>query len=287
MLDRVKAYYRLTKPGIVYGNLLTAAAGFLLASKQDIDPELFVAAVLGTGLVIATGCVFNNYIDRGIDKKMKRTSKRALATGQIPGAHALIFGTVLGLAGFGLLAAFTNALTLGIGIFALFMYVVVYGYFKRHSTLGTLVGSIPGATPPVAGYVAVTGSMDPAAWLLFLIMVIWQMPHFYAIAIFRRDEYAAAGLPIMSVKKGIPVTKIHMIVWAVAYALTVPLLTFAGYTGFVYLLVMGSLAIIWLWRSIRGVRVNNNVAWARSIFGFSLLILLAFSVTLGVDAWLL
>lgn len=284
--SKIKAYYYLTKPGIIYGNLLSCVAGFLLAAKGDINPSLFLAVTFGTALTIGSACAFNNYIDRGIDKKMARTKNRAVASGQISGKNALIFATVLGLGGFVLLATFTNLLTLAVGAIGVLFYVVFYGLAKRHSTLGTVVGSIPGATPPVAGYVAVTNNLDLGALLLFLIMVIWQMPHFFAIAIFRLKDYTAAGLPVLPVKKGTKITKVYILLYILAYILAVPTLTFFGYTGYTYFVVMTLLGLVWLWKGVKGFGVDNDNAWARKMFGFSLVVLLAFSFTLSVDLWL-
>jgi protoheme IX farnesyltransferase len=284
----LKAYYHLTKPGIIYGNLFSAGAGFLLASslRSVLDFRLFLAAMAGTALVIASGCVFNNYIDRDVDKKMARTQKRALVRGEISGPNALVYATVLGVAGFLVLVVFTNMLTVATGFVGIFFYVVVYGFVKRQSTLGTVVGSIPGATPPVAGYLAVTNHLDLAALLLFLTMAIWQMPHFYAIAIFRLKEYAAAGLPVLTVKKGIKTAKLYILLYTLAYAITVPLLTVFGYTGLTYLTVMVALSVAWLFKEIKGFNAKDDVAWARKMFGFSLIVLLGFSVMVSTGALL-
>ncbi len=235
---------------------------------------------------VASGCVFNNYIDRGIDQKMARTKKRALATGAVSGRAALLYATILGGLGFLILALFTNPLTVAVGAVGMVFYVIIYGVVKRVSTLGTVVGSIPGALPPVAGYVAVTGNLDGAALLLFLIMVVWQMPHFYAISVFRIKDYTAAALPVLSVKKGIRVTKIYIMLYILAYILVAPLLTLLGYTGFTYLLVMGLIGLAWFWKGIENYSVGDGQAWARKMFGFSLIVLLTFSLMISVDAWL-
>lgn len=283
---KLKTYYYLTKPGIIYGNLLSTVAGFFLASKGHIDFGLFLAATSGTALGMASGCVFNNYIDRGIDAKMKRTQRRALPAGSVSGKAALIYATVLGSLSFAILALFTNMLVVAAGAVAVFFYVVLYGIAKRQSPLGTVVGSVPGALPPVAGYLAVTGSLDLGVLLVFLIMVIWQMPHFYAIAIFRLKDYTAAGLPVLPAKRGIKTTKIYIMLYILAYLAVIPLLTLLDYTGYTYLLVMGAIAIFWFWKGIQGYGATDSTAWARKMFGVSLIVLLAFSFMLSVDAWL-
>lgn len=282
----VKTYYRLTKPGIIYGNVMTAAAGFLLASQGHIDFGLMLATVLSVALVIASGCVFNNYLDRGLDAKMARTKQRALVSGEISGKNALIFASVLAIVGLTVLALFVSWLTALLGIFALVMYVVVYGWAKRRSVYGTIVGSIPGAMSLVAGYVAVSRGIDSAALILFLILALWQMPHFYAIGIFRRSDYAAAKLPILPVTSSIKTTKVHIVGYIVAFIIATTLLTIFDYTGYTYLIVLLTAGILWLRLAIKGFKAKDDVRWARKVFGFSLLVLLTFSLMISLDAWL-
>jgi protoheme IX farnesyltransferase len=278
----IKTYYALTKPGIIYGNALTATAGFLLASKGHIDFWLLLAAVAGTSLVIASACVFNNYIDRGIDAKMARTSKRALVSGLVSGRNAIIYAILLGVAGFALLAVYTNFLVVTIGLVALFDYVVLYGLAKRRSVHGTLVGSIAGAAPVVAGYCAVTDRFDGGAVILFLVLALWQMPHFYAIAMYRFDDYKAASLPVLPVKKGMKAAKIQILLYIVGFIAATSLLTGFGYTGYAYLVVMIGFGLAWLRLGIKGFKTANDKRWARKMFFFSLVIILVLSVMLSV-----
>lgn len=288
MLAILRQYYYLTKPGIIYGNLLTAIGGFMLASRGNIDWWLLLAAALGTALIIASACVFNNYIDQDIDAKMTRTRNRAIVTGTISEEAAWFYGSTLGLIGVFILGKFTNPLTLLIGIIGFVSYVFVYTYAKRKTVHATLLGAIPGATPIAAGYVAVTGRIDLGALLLFMTMVLWQLPHFYAIAMFRRDEYAAAGVPVMPVVRGMRTTKQWILFYTVLYAAAAAGLALYGYASFSYFVIMLSLSAWWLWQAVRGLRKGTvDKAWARKMFGSSLLILLVFSITLMLDAWLL
>jgi protoheme IX farnesyltransferase len=244
---------------------------------------LLLAVASGTALGIASACVFNNYIDRDIDKKMQRTRKRALVSGAISGTSALIYGVALGTLGFTILVLFTNLLVVTTGLIGVVFYLIFYGLAKRTTSLSTVVGSIPGATPPVAGYLAVTNHLDSGALLLFLIMAIWQMPHFYSIAVFRLKDYAAAGLPVLPVKKGVRAAKLYIILYIAAYLVTIPWLTILGYTGYSYLVVMSILGSVWLVKALGGFRTNDNVRWARRLFGFSLIVLLAFSVMISAQ----
>jgi protoheme IX farnesyltransferase len=276
--------YWLTKPGIIYGNALTAIGGFLLASKWHIELGLFLTTIIGTCLVIASACVINNYIDRGIDKKMARTKGRALVTGKISGPWAIMYGVALGTLGFSILVLFTNVLVAIIGLVAYIDYIVLYGVSKRLSVHGTLVGSIAGAAPPVAGYCAITGRFDGGALIIFLIMVCWQMVHFYAIAIRRAKEYKAAHIPILPLVKGVQATKIQMIAYTVGFIAAVVALSLFGYTGWVFAVVMAILGLYWLYRGLSSFNIANNTVWAKQMFMFSLVVLLSFSVMMSVGS---
>ena len=235
-------------------------------------------------MVIASACVFNNHLDRGIDRLMARTRDRALVTGAVSSRAALVYGTVLGLVGFELLAAYTNVPTLITGLVGWITYVAAYGYAKRKSRFGTIVGSIPGATPPLAGYLAVTGHIDAAAIILFLTLAFWQLPHFYAIAMYRRDDYAAAGIPVWSVAKGMASTKRQILISTVLFIVTALGLTAFGYTGYVYMAIVLLIGGRWLWLGLKGLSVPDDVKWARTMFRFSLVALLAWSTTIGLAA---
>lgn len=284
----IRTYISLTKTGIIRGNLLVGAAGFLFAANGMVDWWLLLAFLTGTGLIIASGCVFNNVLDRGIDKRMKRTENRALVTGEISVHNALIFATILGVVGPLLLLVYVNVLTCVLGLLGLFFYVVVYGVAKRSTPLSTIIGSLPGAVPPAAGYVAVTGVFDAPAAVLFLTMALWQMPHFYAISIYRRDDYAAAKLPVWSVAHGLAAARNHVIAFAVLYLLTIPLLWLWGGASLSYLIVMSLAALWWLWLTLHGTQLSDEdlPKWAKQVFGSSLLIILVWSLVLSLN-WLL
>lgn len=279
----IKEYFKLTKPGIIFGNVLTTVGGFLLASRGSIHWGTFLSASLGIALVIASGCVFNNYMDRRIDALMARTKNRALVIGTIPLSHALIFASFLGVLGILLLYFGTNFLTAILGMTGFIFYVFIYGYFKRHSRYSTLVGSIPGAIPLVVGYCAVTGVFDISALLLFLTMAVWQMPHFYAISIFRHADYKNAHLPVLSVVSAPQVVKKHIIIFAILYVVFIFALLVKGVTGYVFFTVMIILAIYWVIMGLKGFRNKDTVRWARGMFGFSLITLLMFSLMLSLD----
>ncbi len=278
------AYYALTKPGIVYGNVLTATAGFLLASKFHIDIWIFVSLLVGMSLVIAASCVCNNYLDRDIDKKMLRTKNRALANGAIRARSALVFAAVLFVVGVAILSWGTNALVVWIGVVGVLDYIVLYGYAKRHSSLGTLVGSISGAMPIVAGYVAASGHIDAATIILFAMLTFWQMPHFYAIALHRSKDYRAARLPVLPIVRGSNRTKLSILVYIVLFIGSSSLLTIFDYTGWLYLVAVSAVGVAWLVRGVRNFYVQSDEAWGRGMFFFSLKVIMVLSVSVSLGA---
>ncbi len=203
-----RRYLTVTKPGIIMGNLISVAGGFLLASRGDVDGVLMLATLVGLSLVVASGCAINNVIDRDIDAKMARTQGRVTVTGEMSVMAALLHALVLAVLGFGALYWFTNTLALSFAVFGFVIYVGVYSlHMKRNSVYGTLVGSLSGAVPPVVGYCAVTGQFDSGAGVLLLMFCVWQMPHSYAIAIFRYQDYQVANIPVLPVAQGVEKAK--------------------------------------------------------------------------------
>lgn len=277
----LRAYYRLTKPGIIYGNLYTAIAGYLFGSLLQISWPVFGAAMLGIALVIAGACVFNNILERDIDAKMERTKDRATATGRITVPRASAFGALLSLFGFTMLYLYVNVLTVLVVLMGFVVYVVVYGYAKRVTRSHTLIGSIAGAVAITAGYTAATNTIDTKAVLIFLILVLWQMPHFYAIAIYRLREYSAAGIPLLPSAVGARTTKVIIAVYIAAFVGAESLLTILGYTGYTYLAVVLGFGIAWFVRALQGFSAEDDELWARQLFFFSIQVLLAFCVALS------
>lgn len=279
----IKQYYHLTKPGIIRGNLITAIAGFLLGAGGNINPGTLIALMVGISLIIASGCVFNNYLDRDIDKKMKRTKKRALITGTIAPRSALVYASILGILGIAVLGLLTNLLATATAAVGFIFYVLLYTPLKPRSVHATLVGSVAGAVPIVAGYVAATNRFDLGALLLFLVLVMWQMPHFYAIAMYRYYDYFGAALPVLPVKKGMKFTKIVMILYIFGFFVTTSLLFVFGYASYLYLLVLFIISALWFFMGLQGLGTKDDTVWARQMFRFSLIVLLLFSVMISVN----
>ena len=279
----LKRYLLVTKPGIIFGNLISVVGGFFLASKGDLQLDIFLATLAGVSLVIASGCVFNNYIDRDIDCLMERTRNRVLVQGLIGPRTTLVYATALGVTGVALLY-WVNPLSAALGGLGFVVYVGLYTlWLKRRSVYGTLVGSLSGATPPVIGYCAVSNEFDSGALILLLIFSLWQMPHSYAIAIFRFKDYQAAAIPVLPVKKGIALTKSHILRYIMAFALATVMLTFSGHAGLFYFTVATLVSLIWLVMAWKGFQVTDDRVWARQLFIFSIVAITSLSLMMSVD----
>jgi len=276
-------YYLITKPGIVFGNLVTLAAGFLLGSSGKFDILLFLATFLGLALVMASSCILNNDINRETDKKMERTKNRAMVVGAVSRNKALLLACFLGLVGEGILLYGTNLTTAAIAAFGFFVYVVIYSFWKCRTIYGTAIGSIAGAVPPIVGYTAASQQLDMGALILFAILVFWQMPHFFSIAIYHFDDYLRADVPVFPVKKGIALAKIRMAIYIVAFMFTASLLTFFGYTGNLYLALTAFVGSGWLFLCLKGFSTANDQLWGKQMFIVSLVMIMSLCLVIPFD----
>jgi protoheme IX farnesyltransferase len=228
--------------------------------------------------------VFNNYTDRDIDAKMERTKKRALVAHTISETAALVFARVLLLAGIVSLYLGTNGLTVTVALVGFSMYLFVYSMWAKRTTVhATLIGAIAGAVPPVIGYTAVTGALDIYALILFLVLVSWQMPHFLAISLFRKEEYAAASIPVMPLVRGEDATKKVMMLYTGVFGLAALSLYALNAVGEIYLVSMAAITVFWLGLGYKGFHLPDTVRWARRMFFFSLFALLVFSILIAID----
>lgn len=283
----IKSYYELAKPGMVYGNAIPLVSGFVLASGRDLHPGAFLATLVGASLGMASGCVCNNYVDRDIDAKMRRTKHRAVASGRISGRAALAYGAALGIAGAAVLTLGANVAATAVGAVGFFFYVFMYSmWWKRRSPMGAAFGSVAGAMPPVVGYVAASGKIDVVAAILFATMVAWQMPHFFAIAIRHADDYAAAKIPALPLVRGIRATKMQTALYIAAFIVVAPLLSVFGHAGRAYFAVTLLAGVAWLGLGLWGFRIPDgdkdaNGAWAREMFIASLVVMIALFLTMA------
>lgn len=265
-------FLALIKIGIVNSNMITVFTGLFLAMQlsglsflQNLD--LLILAMGGSGLIIAGSAALNNLIDRDIDPIMSRTKLRPTVTGRFKASSvwALAFTFIV----VGEILLFSASVAAGLwGLAGIFSYVVLYSMWsKRKHVSNTVVGSISGAIPPLIGWAAVEPTLGMGAWALFLIMFIWQPPHFYALAMRRTDEYRAANIPMLPVVKGFARTKISMFGWVL---LLFPLPFLLTELGMGFVLLASALNLGWLFLSIKGFKAKDDLKWATGMFVYSL-----------------
>ncbi|MHA6258582.1 heme o synthase [Sporosarcina sp. CAU 1771] len=268
----IKDFLALIKIGIVNSNMITTFTGLFLAIQLSgghflNNLDILFYALGGSGLIIAGSAALNNLIDRDIDPVMTRTKTRPTVTGRFKAPAVLALALTFIVIGELLLLSASLAAALW-GLAGVFSYVVLYSMWsKRRHVSNTIVGSISGAIPPLIGYAAFEPTLGAGAWALFLIMFIWQPPHFYALAMRRTEEYRAANIPMLPVVKGFARTKKSMLVW-VLFLFPLPFLLLELGTFFLILATM--LNVGWLYLAVRGFRVKDDLKWATSMFVYSL-----------------
>ena len=276
-------YLELVKPRITLMVVITALVGYFMASGDSIYVLGLIHTLIGTGLVAAGASVLNQVLERDADAKMFRTQNRPLPAGRVAPIHALIYGTVLGLGGLLYIGVFLNPITGLLAAATLASYVFVYTPMKRKTTLNTLFGAIPGAIPPLGGWAAATGGLSGEAWILFLIVYLWQIPHFLALAWILRDDYVRGGFRMLTVEdhRGIS-TGFHIGVSALALVPMALAPTMLGMTGQIYFigaLILGlGYAAVSIWTAIR-----PNTAKAKWLFVTSITYLPALLAVMMVD----
>jgi len=276
----VKSSISIVKPGIIFGNIITLIGGFFLGSS-GFNPLLLLLAMIGMSLVIAAGCIFNNIIDRDIDRLMERTQKRALVVGLISEKKAFWYGVLSAIAGFLVLYFLVNPLTCLMALIGLVVYVGTYSlWMKRKSIHGTTVGGIAGAIPPVVGYCAATNRFDLGAVLVFLILFFWQLPHFYAITIYRLKDFNAASLPVLPAVKGMAHTKKSLRYFIVAFTISAILPVIFGYEGFLYGFIALCLGASWLYFAYQ--KIIDERVWARKLFLYSIIVITVLCFAMGL-----
>ncbi|MEE9132191.1 MAG: heme o synthase [Gemmatimonadota bacterium] len=275
--------YELTKPGITRLVLITTAVGFYLGSSGSFDLALLLHALVGTGLLAAGTNALNQWAERGVDAVMKRTRGRPLPSGRLRSSTALVFSVGISVAGTLYLATLVNLLTACLGAASLLIYIFAYTPLKRRTWWCTAVGAIPGAIPPLMGWAAVTGSLDTLAWVLFGIVFLWQMPHFFAIAWLYRLDYARAGFPMLPVVDSEGVRTARQIVLYTLALLVVSLLTSVlGLTGALYFFGALTLGLAFLGLALALAFTRTGVQ-ARRLFLGSVLYLPVLLVLMVVD----
>ncbi len=279
-------YFELTKPRIGYLIVFTAIVGTLLASPGWPPLGPLVLGNLGIALAAACAAAINHVLDQRIDEQMARTRNRPLPKGKITTARALTFAMTLGVVAMLILWFLVNPLTAVLTFFSLIGYGVIYtAWLKRATSQNIVIGGAAGAAPPVLGWAAVTNSIDPNALLLFLIIFVWTPPHFWALAIARKDEYARAGIPMLPVTHGVAYTRLQVLLYTVLLVL-VPLMPFVtGMSGLIYLAVALVVNGVFLYYAL-AMKFTDRAELPMRVFRFSVTWLLWSFGALLVDHYL-
>ena len=277
-------YYSLTKPKVVYLIVFTAMVGMLLAAEGAPPLDVFVFGLLGIGLAAASGAAINHIVDEHIDRIMERTRNRPLVSGEVDQKSALIFALSIGALGIGLLILFVNHLTALLTFISLVGYALIYTmYLKRATPQNIVLGGAAGAAPPLLGWTAVTGSVDTEALLLFLIIFVWTPPHFWALAIRRREEYARADIPMLPVTHGVDFTKVQILLYTILLFVVTMMPFIVQMSGLIYLAGAVALGVGFLYYAIRLYRDEQPNAIAMKTFSYSIFYLSLLFAFLLVD----
>jgi protoheme IX farnesyltransferase len=278
---RWRAYVELTKPRVVSLMIFTVVVGMLLATTGAIPWRVWLAAPVGIALVAGSAAALNHLVDRRIDAVMARTRARPLPRGTLDTLQVLAFASVLGAAGMALLVAGTNVLCALLTFASLVGYAVIYSMVLKHATPHNIViGGAAGAAPPLLGWVAVTGHVDPGALVLFLIIFVWTPPHFWALAIHRRDDYARAAVPMLPVTHGVAFTAGRVLGYTLLLVGVTLVPFFIGMSGWLYVAAAAPLGLRFI---AMAWRLRRDSALAMPTFRYSIVYLFALFAALLVD----
>ena len=278
-----KSYYELCKPKVVMLIIFTAVVGMFLAVPGMVPWQPLVFGTIGIGLAASSAAAINHYLDQRYDAKMARTKGRPLPHGDLNGTQVLGFAFTIGTIAMVLLVFFVNELTAFLTFLSLIGYAVIYTVYLKHATPQNIViGGTAGAAPPVLGWTAVTGTIDPHSLLLFLIIFIWTPPHFWALAVARRDEYAKADIPMLPVTHGAEFTRLHIVYYTVLLILVSLLPYLTGMSGALYLVAAIGLGLWFLYYAVLLKKTADDVI-AMKVFKVSIIYLMVLFAALLVD----
>ncbi|MCC6529548.1 MAG: protoheme IX farnesyltransferase [Pseudomonadales bacterium] len=287
LLDQFNDYLELCKPKVVALMILTSIVGMFLAVPGMVPWDVLLLGNLGIALVSASGAVINHVIDRRIDTLMARTHKRPVAVGRVSPARAMLFALLIGVVGMAILLIFVNPLCAWLTLAAFVGYAFIYtGYLKRATPQNIVIGGIAGAAPPLLGWSAVTGTVDPHALLLVLIIFAWTPPHFWALAIHRKEDYAKANIPMLPVTHGDRYTKLHILLYTAVLFAAALLPAATGMSGWIYLAGASLLGAGFIYRAVQ-LCLDEKSGAPMATFRYSILYLMALFVVLLVDHYFL
>ena len=286
MASRAGRYFELCKPRVVYLIVFTAVVGMFLAVPGWPPLNAVVAGTLGIALAASSAAAINHLLDQRIDAVMARTRDRPLPSGQLGVRQVLWFALILGVVSMILLVVWVNPLTAVLTFFSLIGYAIIYTlWLKRATPQNIVIGGAAGAAPPLLGWTAVTGSIDPGALILFLIIYAWTPPHFWALAIHRRHDYAAVDIPMLPVTHGVQFTRWHILFYTILLIIVTILPFLTGMSGLLYLSGVTVLNIGFLWYALRMLS-GKDESLPMQTFGYSIIYLMLLFVFLLVDHYL-
>ena len=279
-------YYEMCKPRVVMLMILTSLVGMFLAVPGMVAVDVLLFGNLGIALVAASGAVVNHFIDRKIDIKMKRTHNRPLPQGRVDPRGTIIFAITIGVMGMAILLVWVNPLCAWLTLASFIGYAFIYtGYLKHATPQNIVIGGLSGAMPPLLGWSAVTGSIEPDALILVLIIFSWTPPHFWALALHRKDEYAKSGVPMLPVSHGEQVTKVHIIAYTGILLVVSSMPYFSGMSGVFFLacaMILGAGFLFFSWL----LMIRPGPTTAMDTFRYSIVYLALLFIALLVDHYI-
>ena len=271
--EKIKNFLTLCKLRVNSLIVFTAVIGMFLSTPGMVPWDILLSGILGIGFVAAAAAAFNCLIEESIDKKMARTRARPLGTGKINQQETLVLASIVGLIGLAVLFFFVNFLTMWLTLITFFAYAAIYTVFLKPATpMNIVIGGASGAMPPVLGWAAVNNQLSPEAWILFLIIFCWTPPHFWALALYRREEYAKVGIPMLPVTHGEKFTLLHIILYTIILAIVTLMPFSVGMSGLIYLFFATILNAIFLYYVVVLYR-NYSDKLSKKVFNYSILYL--------------
>ncbi|MEO0409251.1 MAG: heme o synthase [Cyanobacteria bacterium P01_A01_bin.135] len=282
----LQSYWQLTKPRIIILLLITTAGSMWIAASGQVDPVLLLATITGGALAAASANTINCLYDRDIDYEMERTRHRPLPSGRVQPRDALLFAIALALVSFGLLTAVANLLAALLAMSGIVAYVLVYTHWlKRHNSQNIVIGGAAGAIPPLVGWAAVTGELSWAAWVLFAIVFVWTPPHFWALAMMIRQDYAKVGVPMLPVVAGELATARQILVYTLLLVPTTLLLVYPlGVMGAIYAISAIALGGLFINKSWALLQAPTDLGLARSLFKYSIFYMMLLCAAMALDS---
>ena len=271
--EKIKNFLTLCKLRVNSLIVFTAIIGMFLSTPGMVPWDILFSGIIGIGFVAAAAAAFNCLIEESIDTKMARTRARPLGTGKISQQETLVLASILGLVGLAVLFFFVNFLTMWLTLITFFAYAAIYTVFLKPATpMNIVIGGASGAMPPVLGWAAVNNQLAPEAWILFLIIFCWTPPHFWALALYRREEYAKVGIPMLPVTHGEKFTLLHIILYTIILAIVTLMPFSVGMSGLIYLFFATILNAIFLYYVVVLYR-NYSDKLSKRVFNYSILYL--------------